>query len=131
MAKNSMNIQPSLATITLLGICIGVLMLGGCATRQRNATEELSRRLDGAVTGERVTTAELNELTRAFADRYVGLLYSVCDGLKEDNPDPAQRRAAQMLLVDNANNVYDIASNADAFTRVLDLVVVTTLVSQE
>lgn len=36
-----------------------------------------------------------------------------------------------MLLVDNATNVYDIASNADAFTRVLDLVVVTTLVSQE
>ncbi len=29
-----------------------------------------------------------------------------------------------------ATNVYDIASNADAFTRVLDLVVVTTLVSQ-
>ena len=131
MEKNSMNIQPSLATITLLGMCIAVLMLGGCATRQRNATEELSRRLDGAAAGERVTTAELNELTRAFADRYVGLLYSVCDGLKQDNPDPAQRRAAQMLLVDNANNVYDIASNADAFTRVLDLVVVTTLVSQE
>ena len=129
----SMNIQPSRATITLLGMCIAVLMLGlgGCATWQSNATEETSRRLDGAAAGERVTTAELNELTRAFADRYVGLLYSVCDSLKEDNPDPAQRRAAQILLVDNANNVYDIASNADAFTRVLDLVVVTTLVSQE
>jgi tRNA U34 5-methylaminomethyl-2-thiouridine-forming methyltransferase MnmC len=74
---------------------------------------------------------ELDELTRAFADRYVGLLYSVCDALKEDNLDPVQRRAAQMLLVDSASNVYDIASNADAFTRVLDLVVVMTLVSQE
>ena len=127
----SMNIQPSLATITLLGMCVAVLMLGGCATQQRSATEEHSRRLDGAEAGERVTRAELDELTRGFADRYVGLLYSVCDALKENNPDPAQRRAAQMLLVDNANNVYDIASNADAFTRVLDLVVVTTLVSQE
>ncbi len=126
-----MNIQPSLATITLLGMCLAVLMLGGCATLQRSATEEPSRRLEGAEAGERVTRAELDELTRGFADRYVGLLYSVCDALKEDNPDPAQRRAAQMLLVDNASNVYDIASNADAFTRVLDLVVVTTLVSQE
>jgi len=124
-----MNIQPSRATITLLGMCITVLMLGGCATR--SATEERSRRFGGAETGERVTLAELDGLTRAFADRYVGLLYSVCDALKEDNSDPAQRRAAQMLLVDSANNVYDIASNADAFTRVLDLVVVTTLVSQE
>jgi len=32
--------------------------------------------------------------------------------------------------VNGATNVYDIASNADAFTRVLDLIVVTTLVSQ-
>ncbi len=124
-----MNIQRSLATITLLGMCIAVLLSGGCA--QRTASEERLRRFGGAEAGERVTLAELDGLTRGFADRYVGLLYSVCDGLKEDNPDPAQRRAAQTLLVDNANNVYDIASNADAFTRVLDLVVVTTLVSQE
>ncbi len=126
-----MDIQQSLTTITLLGMCLAALMLGGCVTLQRGATEEPSRRLDGAEAGERVTATELDGLTRAFADRYVGLLYSVCDALKEDNPDPEQRRAAQMLLVDNATNVYDIASNADAFTRVLDLVVVTTLVSQE
>ncbi len=126
-----MNTQPSLARITLLGMCIVLLMLGGCATVQRDATEEPSRDLEGAEAGDQVTTAELDELTRAFADRYVGLLYSVCDALKENNPDPAQRRAAQMLLVDNASNVYDIVSNADPFTRVLDLVVVTTLVSQE
>ncbi len=126
-----MNIQPLLATIMPLRMCIAVLMLGGCATLQRDATEKAERQLDGAEAGERVTQAELDELTRAFADRYVGLLYSVCDALKDDNPDPEQRRAAQMLLVDNANNVYDIASNADAFTRVLDLGVVTTLVSQE
>ncbi len=126
-----MNIQPSLATITVLGMCLAALISGGCAMLQRSATEEPARRLDGAEAGEKVTRAELDELTRAFADRYVGLLYSVCDALKEDNPDPEQRRAAQMLLVDNATNVYDIASNADAFTRVLDLVVVTTLVSQE
>jgi hypothetical protein len=125
-----MKIQPLLTTITLLGMCLALLISGGCATLQRSATEKPARRLDGAETGEKVTRAELDELTRAFADRYVGLLYSVCDALKENNPDPAQRRAAQMLLVDNASNVYDIASNADAFTRVLDLVVVTTLVSQ-
>ena len=69
-------------------------------------------------------------MTRAFADRYVGLLSSACDALKKDNPDLVQRREAQELLVNGATNVYDIASNADAFTRVLDLIVVTTLVSQ-
>ncbi|MFO7962660.1 MAG: hypothetical protein R6U50_01950 [Desulfobacterales bacterium] len=127
-----MNIQKSLATNTLLGMCIAVLALGGCAMLQSSTIEkeERARGLDGAEAGERVTMEELDGLTRAFADRYVGLLYSVCDSLQEDNPDPGQRQAAQMLLVDNATNVYDIASNADAFTRVLDLLVVTRLVSQ-
>ncbi len=127
-----MNIKPSLAAITLLGMCIAVLVLGGCAMLQSSTIkkEERARGLDGAEAGERVTMEELDGLTRAFADRYVGLLYSVCDSLQEDNPDPGQRQAAQMLLVDNATNVYDIASNADAFTRVLDLAVVTRLVSQ-
>ena len=80
--------------------------------------------------GPSIKSAELDELTRGFADRYVGLLSSACDALKKDNPDLVQRREAQELLVNCATNVYDIASNPDAFTRALDLIVVTTLVSQ-
>ncbi|MDQ7780649.1 MAG: hypothetical protein RDV41_13225 [Planctomycetota bacterium] len=80
--------------------------------------------------GPTIRSAELDELTRAFADRYVGLLASARDALKKDNPDVVQCREAQDLLVDGATNVYDIATNADSFTRVLDLIVVTTLVSQ-
>lgn len=77
-----------------------------------------------------VSAAELDELTRSFADRYVGLLSSACDALKKDNSNLVQRREAQGLLANGATNVYDIASSADTFTRVLDLVVVTTLTSQ-
>ncbi|MFO7811581.1 MAG: hypothetical protein R6V21_01300, partial [Pelovirga sp.] len=86
-----MNIQKALATITLSGMCIAVLVLGGCAMLKSSTIEkeEHARRLDGAEAGERVTLEELDGLTRAFADRYVGLLYSVCDALQEDNPDPA------------------------------------------
>lgn len=107
-----------------------VLLCGGCGTTQRSGDEESDREFGGAEAGQRITAEELDGLTRAFADRYVGLLYSVCDDLTEENPDPLQRRAAQVLLVDNATNIYDIASNADAFTRMLDLVVATTLVSR-
>ncbi|MGK2925336.1 MAG: hypothetical protein ACSLE2_06920 [Lysobacterales bacterium] len=126
------KLQPSIIAITLPGICLAMLLQGGCAMLQSTTTKEEPppRQLEGAAVGERITATELDELTRGFADRYVGLLYSVCDSLTEDNPDPAQRRAAQILLVDIANNVYDIASNADPFTRVLDLHVVTALVSQ-
>lgn len=92
--------------------------------------KEAPRQVAATDRGEPILSTELDELTRAFADRYVGLLASTCDDLKKDNPDPVQRREAQELMLNCATNVYDIASNADAFTRVLDLVVVTTLVSQ-
>jgi phosphate transport system substrate-binding protein len=86
--------------------------------------------IGGPAAGHTIAGAELDELTRAFADRYVGLLSSTSDALKKDNPDPVQRREAQDLMLNAATNVYDIASNADAYTRMLDLVVVTTLLSQ-
>lgn len=112
-----------------LGVMGSVLLCVGCATSQRQEPET-PREVEGAETGEFVTAAELDELTRAFADRYVGLLFSACEALKKDNADSVQRREAQSLLLDVATNVYDIASNADPFTRVLDLVVVTRLMSQ-
>lgn len=115
---------------SLLGVLIALLVCGGCFSLGRNPAKARPRQVGATDANEPIGAAELDELTRAFADRYVGLLYSTCDALKKDNPDPVQRREAQVLMVDCATNIYDIASNADAFTRMLDLVVVTTLVSQ-
>jgi phosphate transport system substrate-binding protein len=86
--------------------------------------------IGGPAAGHTIVGSELDELTRAFADRYVGLLSSACDALKKENGNAVQRREAQELMLNCATNVYDIASNADALTRMLDLVVVTTLISQ-
>lgn len=120
--------------ILLAGFLLGgghfALLCSGCATGPSEPAPQASRVVDGAEAGERITSSELDQLTRAFADRYVGLLYSVCDDIKKDNPDPVQRLEAQAILLDCSTNVYDIASNADPFTRVLDLVVVTSLLRQ-
>src|SRR6266566_8756662 len=114
----------------LLCICIGAAAGGGCEGVRALVQRGMRTDVGGPIAGHTIAGAELDELTRAFADRYVGLLSSTCDALKKDNPDPVQRREAQELMLDSATNVYDIASNADAFTRMLDLVVVTTLLSQ-
>jgi hypothetical protein len=114
----------------LLGVCIALLISGGCASLASNPAKDGPRQVGATDGNQPIGLAELDELTRAFADRYVGLLASACDDLKKDNPDPVQRREAQELMLNCATNVYDIASNADALTRMLDLVVVTTLVSQ-
>ena len=116
----------------LLGVWIAALVCGGCAMLTRGPAKDTPREVgpadvgstkgDLASGGPTIRSAELDELTRGFADRYVGLLSSACDALKKDNPDLVQRREAQELLVNCATNVYDIASNPDAFTRMLDLV---------
>ena len=126
-ARRSMNPQKTGIMAVMIIAGIAVLLLGGCTMQ---SASETPRRIAGAQEGDMITSAELDELSRAFADRYVGLLYSVTEALKQDNPDPQQRRMAQMLLLDCATNVYDIASNADAFTRVLDLLVVTSLLHE-
>jgi hypothetical protein len=102
---------------------------GGCAAISDRVRGLSPGPLAKKDSNHRIRPAELDELTRAFADRYVGLLSSTCDALKKDNLDPVQRREAQQFMLNSATNVYDIASNADAFTRMLDLVVVTNLVS--
>jgi hypothetical protein len=113
----------------LLAVCVALALCGGCAKLGVRAPAGPPGLSGQRGDRPRIGPAELDELTRAFADRYVGLLSSTCDALKKDNPDPVQRREAQELMLNCASNVYDIASNADAFTRTLDLVVVTTLVS--
>src|SRR5688500_432071 len=114
------------AFLFLLGVVSLLQACGGCAAiRERFAHDPGPF----GQKGNSIGPAELDELTRAFADRYVGLLSSTCDALKRGNGDAVQRLEAQELTLNCATNVYDIVSNADAFTRTLDLLVVTTLVS--
>jgi len=113
----------------LIVLCLAFHACTGCSSIR--AWRETSRHgpLGQGDARPSVRPAELDELTRAFADRYVGLLSSTCDALKKDNLNAVQRREAQELVLNCATNVYDIASNADSFTRMLDLVVVTNLVA--
>lgn len=113
-----------------LGASLACLVACGCWFSSAGPPKEPVREIVPADGGRLVTSTELDELTRAFADRYAGLLYSACEELTKDNPDLEQRREAQRLLVDCSSNIYDIASNADSFTRLLDLLVVTNLTSQ-
>jgi hypothetical protein len=122
--------RPGLRLATLLLVTCGLLQAcGGCASIRARLAAAAPGTMGQKGGRTRIGPAELDQLTRAFADRYVGLP-STCDSLKHGDADVTQRREAQEWMLNSANNVYDIASNADAFTRMLDLVVVTTLVSQ-
>jgi hypothetical protein len=112
----------------LLGAWIAALVCGGCGMltggpakdrpRQVGPANRDSTRSGLASGGPTIRSAELDELTRAFADRYVGLLSSACDALKKDNPDPVQRREAQELLVKATGQAVKDATKKPGQTKV-------------
>jgi hypothetical protein len=78
----------------------------------------------------RITMAELDQLTKGYADRYLTLIASATDDLVKGNPSVEQRRAALLFKLTGVTSIYDIVTNADPFSQLLDLVLVVTLQSQ-
>jgi len=118
-----------------LSLSATVASMSACATGRSGAP-----RVTRAVTGsadfsrstslEKIGDAELDELTNAFADRYRTLLEDAVSAVVTGNPDARQRSLAQRFLVETTTSAYDIVTNGDPFSQVLDLTIMVTLTSQ-
>jgi hypothetical protein len=73
--------------------------------------------------------AELDKAAYAFADRYTTQLVAATDAVLKDNPSAEQRRAAHAVKLVSVSGVYDIVTNADAASKLMDLLMVVTLQS--
>jgi hypothetical protein len=80
--------------------------------------------------GEKIGFDELEELTNAYADRYRTLMEDAIAEITKNNPDARARATAQRFLVESTTSAYDIATNGDPFSQVLDLTIMVTLTSQ-
>lgn len=122
----------------ILALCFASL-LAACATVERASryAQEAFRPMPtasakGPAKKEgQITFAELDQLTYAYADRYLTNIASACDAIERDNPNAEQRRRANQVKLVQVGAVYDIATNADPFTRLLDLTLVVTLQSRQ
>jgi hypothetical protein len=72
---------------------------------------------------------ELDQRLYAFADRYTTLIVSATDEIVQGNPDADQRRLAHQVKLVGTSSIYDIVTNADPFTKLMDLLLVVTLQS--
>jgi hypothetical protein len=79
--------------------------------------------------GEMITQQELAAMTSGFADRYMTYISDACEQILKDNKDTEQRRRAHQVRLVQTNSIYDIVTNADPFTQLLDLTLVVTLQS--
>lgn len=114
-----------LVLIAWVGGCVSLTVTDDEAGSQTPARRNASAKSPGQITPE-----ELDGMTKAYADRYMTLIASACDALSHDNPDFQQRRMATRFKVESVNSIYDIVTNPDPFTQLVDLMLVVTLQSQ-
>lgn len=80
---------------------------------------------------KRITQEELAALTGGFADRYMTYIVSACDLIEKNNPSQEQKRLANQIRLTQVSSIYDIVTNADPYTQLLDLTLVVTLQSRK
>lgn len=122
------SILPAVAVLTSLSILCAGCASGRGAPRRTKALDSTAFSRSDAL--EKLSAEELDELTNAFADRYRTLLEDAASAIIDRNPDPRQRAVAQHLLVESSTSMYDIATNGDPFSQLLDMMIVVTLTSQ-
>lgn len=76
-----------------------------------------------------ITMAELDGLTKAYADRYMTLIVAACDEISRANPSLEERRMANLFKTASVTAIYDVATNPDPFTQLIDMLLVVTLQS--
>jgi hypothetical protein len=116
--------NPTRSTPAALGLALVsaiLICVAGCAAPPKP---------DPAAAAKLVTLPEVDQLNRAFADRFVLLVAAACDQIEQDNPSATQRRMAHELKLYCATSAFDIASNPDPYTSLLDMTLSVTLISQ-
>lgn len=103
---------------------------GSAPRRPRAQASSDSTRFDRSGTLEKISTEALEELTNAYADSFRTLMQDAVAVIVEGNPSARERAVANRLLVESASSVYDIATNGDPFSQVLDMTIMVTLTSQ-
>src|SRR3954454_2935591 len=111
MATRLRNLTRSMAAALVL-VTVILISIAGCAAPPKP---------DPAATAKMVTVTEIDQLNRAFADRFVLLVAAACDQIEQDNPSAIQRGMAHELKLYCATSAFDIASNPDPYTSLLDM----------
>ncbi len=119
--------------LTLLPLLIGTAITTGCATLVAqpgaSTTPPQEELFVGPIDG-RVTAAEIEEMVQGFADRYSAVVTSACEAIGRTTEDPTARHELNRFQTRTISAIFDIATNEDAYTKLLDLVVVVSLTAE-
>ena len=136
--RSSLRNQIAFQLLAVLGLGILMMTASGCAiieNMQRSAARDVQSNAAKSnslgADSSKVTITELNALTNGFADRYMTYLTDAADAISKGNSNPAQRKMANDIRLIQVSSIYDIVTNADPYTQLLDLTMVVTLQSRQ
>ena len=75
------------------------------------------------------TPEELDSMLYAYADSYQSSLFSATYKILRQTDDPRKQHLATLLRTYAVSSIYDIATNSDSYTKLLDMLLVTTVQS--
>jgi len=127
MRRSTVLLSLALTTSVLAAGCAAP---GARAAPRREKPVTDSTDFSRSAAGEKISAEELDEITNAFADRYRTLMEDAVAAIVKNNPDARARATAQRFLVESTTSAYDIVTNGDPFSQVLDLNIMVTLTSQ-
>jgi hypothetical protein len=119
--------------LTILSLLASTTLTTGCATLVAqpgsSSTPPQEELFVGPIDG-RVTAAEIEEMVQGFADRYSAVVTSACEAIGRTTEDPTARHELNRFQTRTISAIFDIATNEDAYTKLLDLVVVVSLTAE-
>jgi hypothetical protein len=106
-----------------LAVAASLSAVAGCAQHSTVRATERSR----VLRDQRITRAQLEELSNAFADRYFTLMLAASERVMRGNNDMQQCRIMNGLRLLGVSSMYDIATSPDTLGQLVDQMVVVTL----
>ena len=106
-----------------LAVAASLAAVAGCAQHSTVRATERSR----VLRDQRITRAQLEELSNAFADRYFTLMLAASERVMRGNNDMQQCRIMNGLRLLGVSSMYDIATSPDTLGQLVDQMVVVTL----
>jgi hypothetical protein len=105
-------------------VLLSALLIAGCASGSGKTKPGEAARI---LRDQRITRAQLEEASNAFADRYFTLMLSASERVIRGNKDIQQCRIMNGLRLLGVSSMYDISTSPDTVTQLVDQLVVVTL----
>lgn len=111
----------SLASVLASTGCFGG-MLGGAPSSNNSVPTS-----DAVKSDTRMTLVDLDQFCMGFGERYLILIGNACNGVEKAVKEPELQTKAHSFKLQVASSVYDIATGANPFAKLMDLILLAEL----